>query len=109
MAALKKDQSRLADSDNFPLIGEAQTLVADPAAITGATLTITYGTDDPSITTNNAIAIADGDGASDAEVIIAIEEIVAALVKTNADVLSVRTKLVAALDVLEEHGLMKAS
>lgn len=109
MAAPNKTDSQLADSADFPLIGVAQANVADPAAITAASITITYTTDDPGITPDNGITIADGDLYPANEGIIALEEVVAQLIKTNADVLSLRTALVAALAVLEEHGLMKAS
>lgn len=110
MAAIKKSDSQLADKTNNPLVGVQQANVADPAAITGTSIVITYTTDDPGVTPNNAIAIADGDATLvTAEVMIAIEELVAALIETNADVLAVRTQLIAALDVLEEHGLMAAS
>ncbi len=110
MANPKKGDSQLADATGDALIGQRQSNVADPAAITAASIVITYTTDDPSVTPNNAIVIADGDGTLvTAEVMIAIEELVAQLIKTNADVAAVRTKLIAALDVLEEHGLMTAT
>lgn len=85
MANPSKSVSQLADGTNNPLIGAQQTFLAD--------LVITYTTDDPGVTPDNAIAIADGDGTLvTAEVMIAIEELVA---KVNA-----------ILDVLEAHGLM---
>jgi hypothetical protein len=109
MAAIIKSNSQLADSSDNPLVGLRQSNVADPAAITAASITITYTTDDPGITPDNGITIADGDTISALETLTAIEELVAQLIKTNADVLAVRTQLAAALDVLEEHGLMTAS
>lgn len=110
MANPKKEQCLLADASGDPLLGDRQSNVADPAAATAATIVITYATDDPSVTVNNAIAIADGDATLvTAEVMIAIEELVAELVATNVDVAALRTTLISALNVLEEHGLMTAS
>ena len=87
MANPSKGDSQLSDASNNPMIGAQQTFLAD--------LVITYTTDDPNVTVNNAIAIADGDLFPAAEGLIALEEIVA---KVNA-----------ILDVLETHGFMAAS
>ena len=87
MAALAKGRSKLADTSGNPQIGDRQSNLAD--------LVITYTTDDPGVTPNSAIAIADGDLYPAAEGLIALEEVVA--------------KINAILDVLEEHGLMTAS
>lgn len=87
MVAINKSDSQLADKNQNPLVGDAQTLLAD--------LVITYATDDPGITPDSAIAIADGDLFPAAEGLIALEEVVA---KVNA-----------ILDILEAHGFMKAS
>jgi hypothetical protein len=67
MAALKKQNSQLADRNDFPLIGNAQTLLADLVAITG------------------------GESPTEAEHNLVV------------------TKVNAILDILEEHGLMKAT
>ena len=83
MANPSKSVSQLADPTDKPLIGSQQSKLAD--------LVITYTTDDPSVTPNSAIAIADGDLFPAAEGLIALEEIVA--------------KINAIIDVLEEHGL----
>lgn len=87
MAALKKEDSQLADSKDFPLIGAAQ------SAIT--LLTIVYGTDDPGPTLDSEINIADGDAVLvNTEVLLAIEELAG---KVNE-----------VLEVLVAHGLSKA-
>lgn len=110
MANPSKGDSQLADATGDPLIGQRQANVADPAAITAVTIVLSYTTDDPSVTVDNTIVIADGDGTLvTAEIMIALEELVAELVATNADVAAIRTQLISALDVLEEHGLMTAS
>lgn len=87
MANPKKGDAQLADATGDALIGQRQANIAD--------LVITYTTDDPGITANSAIAVADGDLFPAAEGIAALEEVVA--------------KINAILDVLEEHGLMTAS
>ena len=87
MAALVAKNSQLADKNQFPLIGLAQTLVADPS--------ITYTTDDPGLTAASVLTVADGDTISAAETLQALTD--------------VHAKIAAILDILEEHGLMKAS
>ncbi len=110
MANPQKGEAQLADATGDPIIGQRQANVADPAGITAVTIVLSYTTDDPSVTVDNTIVIADGDGTLvTAEVMIALEEIVAELVATNVDLADVRTQLIAALDVLEAHGLMTAS
>ncbi len=132
MGALRKDQSQLADATGDPFIGQKQGNVADVTASTTATLsaaaatavTIAYGTDDPGITTDGEINIADGDsGLVELEVEKAIEELMSPInelvtlaneLRTDhatllTDLANIRTTLNAALDVLEEHGLMTAS
>jgi len=109
MANPSKGNALLADATGDPLLGDRQSNIADPAAITAASIVITYTTDDPSITPDNGITIADGDLYPANEGLIALEEVVAQLIKTNADVLAVRTAVVSILDVLEAHGLMTAS
>ena len=83
MANPKKGDSQLADVSGKALIGAQQSKLAD--------LVITYTTDDPGITPDSAIAIADGDLYPAAEGLIALEEVVA--------------KINAIIDVLEAHGL----
>jgi len=88
MAAPKKGQAQMSDSKDFPLIGAAQTLIADIA--------LAYTTDDPGQSAADTTTIADGDsGLVEAEVEQAI--------------INIHAKINAILDVLEEHGLMKAA
>lgn len=87
MANPSKGNSQMADSVGNPLIGDRQANLAD--------LVITYTTDDPGVTPDSAIAIADGDLFPAAEGLIALEEVVA---KVNA-----------ILDILEAHGFMTES
>lgn len=86
MANPKKEDSQLADSANNPMIGSAQTLIAD--------WTITYTTDDPGLTAADATVIADGDGTL----------VTAEVLQGFTDI---QGKINAILDVLEAHGLMK--
>jgi hypothetical protein len=110
MAAITKANSQLADSSDNPLIGLRQSNVADAAAATAGALAIAYATDDPGVTVDGTINIADGDAALVVlEVLTAIEELVAEHNLLLADVALMRTALNSALDVLEEHGLMTAS
>lgn len=112
MANPNKHDTQLADSSNNGMIGSQQSLVSDPAGLTSATggITITYTTDDPGITPDGSLTIADGDGTLvTAEVIEAIEELNDQISKLNADLAAVRTGLISALDVLEAHGLMADS
>lgn len=110
MAALIKANSQLADASDNPLIGNRQANVADPAALTSANLAIAYGTDDPGVTVDGTINIADGDAALVVlEVLTAIEELVAEQNNLVTDITAIRTAVVSILDVLEEHGLMTAS
>ncbi len=106
MANPTKGDSLLADATGDPLLSDRQANVADTASATAASIVITYTTDDPTITTNAAITIADGDLYPAAEGIEALEEVVAQLTATNVDVAAVRTTVLAILDVLEAHGLM---
>jgi len=110
MTAIVAKNSQLADKNDNPLVGLRQSNVADAAAATAAVLAIAYATDDPGVTVDGTINIADGDGTLVvAEVLTAIEELVAEHNLVVADLALVRTALNAALDVLEEHGLMTAS
>jgi len=85
MANPKKWDSQFADSSGNPLLGEAQSLIAD--------LSITYTTDDPGLTAGAALTVADGDTPTVAELLQGVHNL-------NA-------KVNAILDVLEAHGLMK--
>ena len=85
MANPQPGLSQLADSANNPLIGEAQTLLAD--------LSITYTTDDPGLTTGDALTVADGDTPTVAELLQGVHDL--------------QAKVNAVIDILEAHGLMK--
>jgi len=80
MTAIAKSNSQMADSSDFPLIGNAQTLVAD-AAVTATLTGVDTGTD---MTSAQAATIV-------------------------TDLTNLKTKINAILDILEAHGLMKAS
>lgn len=86
MANPKPQDSQLADSANNPMIGSAQTLIADHA--------LAYTTDDPGLTAANTTTIADGDGT------LVTAEVLQGFTDLSA-------KINAILDVLEAHGLMK--
>jgi hypothetical protein len=82
MTALAKTESQMADGDGNPLIGAAQTLIADCVdALDGATLT-------GSTLTTSATPTVD---------------------ELEACVGVLGGKINAILDILEAHGLMKAS
>ncbi len=101
----------MADAIGAPLIGLRQSNVADPAAVTSSAsgIAITYTTDDPGITPDGTITIADGDLFPAAEGLIALEETSDQLNKLNADVVAIHAAVVSILNVLEEHGFMTAS
>jgi len=86
MANPKAGDAQLADTSQNPLIGAAQSLIAD--------LSITYTTDDPGLTAASVLTIADGDAT------VAVAEFLQAVTDIHA-------KINAILDVLEAHGLMK--
>jgi len=84
MTALKKTESQMADKKGFPLIGQAQTLVSDAAAATFAGGSVAW------------------DGAS-------VYPSAADATAIAADITACRTAINSILDILEAHGLMKAS
>jgi hypothetical protein len=86
MANPKKWDSQLADINGKALVGSQQTLVGD--------LTIAYTTDDPGITPNGTLTIADGDATT------------VTRAEYNELAEEVAAKINAILDVLEAHGLM---
>ena len=85
MANPKPWDSQLADASDNPLIGPAQTLVADHA--------IAYTTDDPGLTAASTTTFADGDLFPAAE--------------AHQLAVDLSAKINAILDILEAHGLMK--
>ena len=77
-----KAKSKLADTSGLPQIGDRGAAVADIA--------IAYATDDPGITVDGTINIADGDATLvTAEMMIAIEELMA---KVNAILAALRAQ-----------------
>ena len=86
MANPVKQNAQLADSNDKPMIASQQTLIAD--------LSIVYTTDDPGITPNSTLTIADGDAAT------------VTRAEYNELAEEVAAKINAILDVLEAHGLM---
>lgn len=92
MANPTKQNSQLSTADNRPLIGPAQTLVADTAAATSAAVATTAATN---TTPYGYTTAAQADA------------IITAINAIRVDVAAVRTTILAALDVLEAHGLMK--
>mgnify|MGYP001596316390 CR=1 FL=1 len=92
MANPNKFNAVTADKDGNALLSTSQTLVADTAAITSSALATTAATQ----TSPYGFA-----GAAQADA-IATE-----VNKIRTDVAAIRTTLLAALDVLEAHGLMK--
>jgi hypothetical protein len=87
MANPNKSDSLLASKNNKPLISEQETYLADVA--------VTYTTNDPSITANQAITVADGSTPTVAELLEFCEELKAQCAKHAA--------------VLKAHGLMADS
>lgn len=101
-------QARLIFADLGAVYGAAKKIIegkslhgigALPALTSNATVvTITYTTDDPSITANGAVTIADGDSASAANMWEFAVEIKDQLQKLRADLLAVHTALDSYLD-----------
>lgn len=130
MTALNKQNSQLSDANDFPLIGNAQTLVSDSAktlatisAAAPTAVTLTYSSNDPGTTANGAVTIADGTALVAAEVFEVLDEFESSISKLVTlgvelrtdhatiitDLTTHDTKINAILDILEAHGLMKAS
>lgn len=153
MAAPNKGDSLFADASGNPLLGARQANVADPASTLTATITagniatitagkatrvtLTYTTDDPATVADGAQTIADGDIATDAEIIATFDEfedsvadlvtltselhddhatlvtLLAELIADHAtfitDITQNRTAINSILDVLEEMGFMIAT
>lgn len=86
MANPKQWDAQLADANDKPMIGSQQTKVAD--------FTVAYTTDDPGITPDGTLTIADGDAAT------------VTRAEYNELAEEVAAKINAILDVLEAHGLM---
>ena len=89
---LKELKSQLMDSGFVAL-----TSIAAPAAQTSSAVTVTYTTDDPGVTANNAQTIADGDAVTIAEQHETIEEIRSQIAALVADMTAMRTALATAI------------
>lgn len=105
MANPAKQNSLLADKDGKALLGSRQTLVADTAAISTGTLTVTY-TSGSAPTANDALTVADSTTPTVVELLEYCAELHNLITELKTDVTNVRTTLLAALDVIEAHGLM---
>ncbi len=70
--------------------GLAKGIVSAAASLTSAALVLTYTTDDPSITPNQAITIADGDAVTASENLEFVEEINTELTASVADLVALR-------------------
>jgi hypothetical protein len=84
MANPSKQESQMADKNDKPMITEQQSLVAD--------LAITFTSNDPSITPDGSVTVADGSTPTVSELLEYCEEL-------NA-------KVKALADIVEAHGLM---
>lgn len=91
MANPRNDSALLADKSGDGLLGDRQANVADTAAITGYTAHASGAT---AVTSNAATDL---------------DTTAAALATLENEVTALRVTVLAALDVLEEHGLMTAS
>lgn len=116
MAALKDSKSKLVDSFDFPLIGDAQAFVADPAALTATSIAApaTTAVVTTAVTQTSPfgyVGAAQGDAVATAINLLVTHttELDLDYEALLVDVAALRTKLIAVLDILEEHGLMKAS
>ena len=67
--------------------------VAAPASQTSASITLAYTTDDPGITADGSITIADGDAVTAAEQIESMDEIITQVNALVADMTAIRTAL----------------
>lgn len=115
MAALKDSECKLVDNKDFPLIGNAQDFVADPAALTATSIAAAVPSAAPAGGTGATAGAYDTAVNRDAA-ITTINDLRTHAIEMDldyeallVDVTALRTKIVAILDVLEEHGLMKAS
>jgi hypothetical protein len=75
----------------------ALTSVAAPAAQTSASISLAYTTDDPAITPDGAVTIADGDAVAVAEQIETFEELLDQQNKITADITAIRSSLATAI------------
>lgn len=113
MANPIREKGLFADKNGRPLITTQQVFVADPAAITATTIAAAIPAAAPAGGTGATAGAWDTAANRDAA-ITTINDLRAYAVeqkanfdKLHADVTSIRTQLLACLDVLEAHGLMK--
>lgn len=102
------EKALLADKNGKGLLSDRQTLVADTAAISTGTLTVTY-TAGSAPAANDALTVANSASPTVVELLEYCAELHNLITELKTDVTNVRTTLLAALDVLEAHGLMSAS
>ena len=113
MANPLKGNSLMADKSGDPLFGDRQANVADPAALTNVSVSITAFTV-PLVA--QAVTVV-SEAATDLDTVAAalktlhgeVTTLAAATGTLEDEAAVVRTALLNALDVLEEHGLMTAS
>lgn len=105
MANPINEKGLVADKNGQPLLTNQQTLVADTAAISTGTLTVTY-TSGSAPTANDALTVADSTTPTVVELLEYCAELHNLITELKTDITNVRTTLLASLDVLEAHGLM---
>lgn len=77
------------------------------AAETTADISVTYTTDDPSITPNGSVTIADGDAPTTSEYLEWLEELTDQQIKQRADVADLKQLVNAIIDDLQTYGLLQ--
>lgn len=93
MPSFSQTQDGVVNAVEAVLLGGLDGNIADIAAVTGVALTITYTTDDPSITADGSVTIVDGDIPTDAEELEMMEEMVAEVNASIVDYALLRTKI----------------
>ena len=114
MANPSKGNSLLADRNGAPLLGSAQTLVADTAALTATAITAPAATAVATTGVTQTTPYGYAGATQGDAVATAINLLVTHTTELDldyealrADVIALRTTVLAALDVLEAHGLMR--
>jgi len=91
MSRLSRDRDSLVDHARVLLLSGFASGVSDPSANTSAAYVVTFTTDNPSITPNGVVTVADGDTLSNAEHYEIIEELKSMLNKLSVDARATRT------------------
>lgn len=91
MSRLSRDRLLLVDTMQTLLLAGFAAGVSDPSALTAASLAIVFTTDNPNVTANRAIVVADGDALSNPEQYEMAVEIKDAINKAVADVTAARS------------------